>query len=92
MYDYKVNNTTLSFQCSINLKSVIIIVVTVVRLDAGNFCEESNDACEQQPCGLNGTCVNDLAVNQTNNRGYRCTSCDEGYQLTNDSKCEGWYN
>jgi len=61
--------------------------------DAGEFCEERYDACELQPCGvIDGSCMSDVSVNDVNNRGYKCTSCDHGYQLTNDSKCAGLYS
>jgi len=64
----------------------------MVMLIAGVFCEENYDACELQPCGVDGTCLSDLPANQFNNRGYMCASCDQGYRLTYDSKCEGLSN
>lgn len=51
---------------------------------SGDYCETTTNACESEPCGLNGTC--EFFMNGT----YRCTGCVAGYEVSDDQqKCIG---
>ena len=55
----------------------------------GNDCENETDACQENPCTLNRTCI-DLSPKEEIllGRGYNCSPCPRGYDEI-DSSCIG---
>ena len=56
---------------------------------SGNDCENETDACQENPCSLNRTCI-DLSPKEEIllGRGYNCSPCPRGYDEI-DSSCIG---
>ncbi|VDI73637.1 Hypothetical predicted protein [Mytilus galloprovincialis] len=55
----------------------------------GDDCEIDTDACADNPCALGRTCIDLLPADEVSlGRGYDCSNCPPGYNITADEKCE----
>ncbi|CAG2236072.1 unnamed protein product [Mytilus edulis] len=56
---------------------------------SGDDCEIDTDACADNPCALGRTCLDLLPADEISlGRGYNCSNCPLGYNITADEKCE----
>lgn len=55
------------------------------ELFSGILCENDDRGCSNDPCPEFAVCVEDSSVDV----GYNCSSCQDGYELTEDGKCNG---
>ncbi|CAC5394799.1 unnamed protein product [Mytilus coruscus] len=56
---------------------------------SGDDCEIDTNGCADNPCALGRTCIDLLpADEEVFGRGYNCSNCPAGYNITADEKCE----
>ncbi|XP_071153468.1 uncharacterized protein [Mytilus edulis] len=56
---------------------------------SGDDCEINTDGCADNPCALGRTCLDLLPADEISlGRGYNCSNCPLGYNITDNEKCE----
>ena len=55
------------------------------ELFSGNLCEIDERGCSVSSCSDSALCEANSSVPD----GYTCSACQEGYEMTDDGKCEG---
>ncbi|VDI38554.1 Hypothetical predicted protein [Mytilus galloprovincialis] len=56
---------------------------------SGDDCDINTDSCADNPCALGRTCIDLTPPDEVlAGRGYNCSNCPPGYNITDDEKCE----